>query len=135
MWPLTACPSRCHQTLFAAQGCSSGTNRVTLCACSGSTLQPTDTPARIISGELVCGKPGQNGRIDAVLADYPVPLKGATRLRINRDTMRLEWHTTPLPFPQATRCPAFSGVFGGESSRSATLSALALAMMTRHVAE
>jgi hypothetical protein len=46
---------------------------------------------RIISGELVLSKPNKYGRIDAVLADHPVPLSQPARLKFDFASNRLRW--------------------------------------------
>jgi hypothetical protein len=59
--------------------------------------------AKILAGEIVCGK--VRGRYNAVLADYPAPLRLPTRLRYNLDTGRLGW--AEVAVPTGPRLPSF----------------------------
>jgi hypothetical protein len=54
---------------------------------------------RIISGELVLSQPNKFGRRDAVIADYPVPIRNPSRMAYDMKTGRLMLSSIPLPQP------------------------------------
>jgi len=72
---------------------------------------------RIISGELVLSKPNNYGRIDAVLADHPVPLSQPGRLKFDFASNRLRWvipRQAPHPVLPSFRSGLSKFAKGGE---------------------
>jgi hypothetical protein len=53
--------------------------------------------SRILSGELVPSAPNGRRRVDAKLADTPVPIRGAVRMVYDLQTGRLAWKLPPAP--------------------------------------
>jgi hypothetical protein len=62
--------------------------------------------ARILSGELVPSAPNIRRRVDAKLADNPVPIHGAVRMVYDLQSGRLAWKLPPTP--TGPRLPSFA---------------------------